>query len=195
MLFNFVIIEKIGSTYEYSEALPPNPQHLLFSVREAVTVINYMSHFDMFDYDTKKPDWNPWTYDFGSPRANKLVKHVENGALISPPPSAQELEITRRLLERMDQIASTESPIPNKVPRFKFTVDEFWFVTPRECKIISQRFRPMEKSGELCEYIYTTMTADSCWEYHFKCESVCELMSQWIAFNELAEFHGGYYIV
>ncbi len=194
MIFNFVMLESVLTPTLHAETCLPNPEHLQLRIRDALTVFDFMSRIDILDHDLNKPDWDPWRYNFGSHRANKLAHHVQDGALISPPPTAEELVTTRKLLEQYALIPSIESPIPGKVPGFKFTIDEFWCITPRECLIISQRFRPMEESGEIREYIYTTTTADSCWEYHFNCESDCELMSMWITFNELAALHGGYCI-
>jgi len=108
-------------------------------------VIDFMSHFDMFDYDLEKTDWNPWTYDFGSPRAitsPTCRKRCTNLAT----PSAQELEMTNRLLERMDQNCIDRVALSLTRFSFQITVDEFG-ASPQRVSDHIAAFAAMEKSA------------------------------------------------
>ena len=129
------------------------------------------------------PDWPP--PGITAERGKQLGRYLDDEEALRKrlePGEVAAFEAFERATERVQR---TPSPLPGKVPDFKFRTNDGWWVTPEECRTIdlalrraiAQRFGP----------VYEAFEADGGTR-----EDALEFLQLWAGYNRMAAACGGY---
>ena len=140
----------------------------------------------VLDGDSRPPPPHP---DWPEPgnrqdRANDIIQHLEGGTPPAVPATAEELEQCRQFKAVFDAMVQSRSPVPGKVPGYKFGSNEGWLVTPEECSLIAAALERLlaDLPDDLAEQIGWEDSVDA----------LIEWIEDWMDYNRVAAAHGGY---
>ena len=147
----------------------------------------------VLDTENAPPDLDvPWPPEgMKRARAEGVLNSLEEDAPPATPPATEaERAACMRFKVARDAWAATRSPLPGKVPAYKFGSNDNWFVSPEECGWIAAALDRLladldeDKAEELAERIGWDEGGDA----------LIDWIADWNDYNRVAATHGGYHV-
>ena len=149
-------------------------------------VVEAMIEAGVLDTETEKPEIDaPWPPPgVKESQAEIIFAHLCDGEPLEITPTAAEMAACRAYHAAYEAWAQSRSPLPDKVPAYKYDANEGMHVVPEECALIADALEklledPPEDLAEQCD-----------WEGDE--DTFLELIEDWKDYNRVAASHGGY---
>ncbi|WP_369309698.1 hypothetical protein [Providencia rettgeri] len=119
-------------------------------------------------------------------RAEEIYLFLEERLAVEPTPSQEEIAAFHQAQLDENKLLSQESDKEGMIPVHKFSTNDGWLVTTKECEWIAEVFAP-ELMNE--NQFIVSQISELCKISHQKLE---HLLIEWGKFNLFASKHGGY---
>jgi hypothetical protein len=149
-------------------------------------LMDIMTEAGVLDSDSERPEfqeaWPPPGISEG--RAEEMLAYLSGSVPPVPPSTEAELHISRQCKAAMDIWKQSRSPLPGKVPAYKFDGNDGWHVVPEECALIAVALEHLlaDLPGDLAERVDWDDSEDA----------LIEWIEDWMDYNRVAASHGGY---
>ncbi|QXX82381.1 MULTISPECIES: hypothetical protein [Providencia] len=119
-------------------------------------------------------------------RAEEIYLFLEERLAVAPVPSQEEIAAFHQAQVDENTLLSQESSKEGMIPVHKFSTNDGWLVTTKECEWIAEVFAPELVSEN---HFVVSQISELCKISHQKLE---HLLIEWGKFNLFASKHGGY---
>ena len=191
MSYEFIIEEELprSAVFPYQIQNSAAPETFMMSEDAVSAMMSVLQIMDKLDTDDSLNEhcFNQiWLKSELTPaRAEEIYLFLEENLAVEPVPSEEEIAAFHQAQVDENKLLSQESPKDGMVPVHKFSTNDGWLVTTKECEWIAEVFSPelvsenhfvVSQISELCKISHRTLEA---------------LLSEWGKFNLFASKHGG----
>ncbi|EJD6377437.1 MULTISPECIES: hypothetical protein [Providencia] len=192
MSYEFIIEEELprSAVFPYQIQNSAAPETFMMSEDAVSAMMSVLQIMDKLDTDDSLNEhcFNQiWLKSELTPaRAEEIYLFLEENLAVEPVPSEEEIAAFHQAQVDENKLLSQESPKDGMVPVHKFSTNDGWLVTTKECEWIAEVFSPelvsenhfvVSQISELCKISHRTFEA---------------LLIEWGKFNLFASKHGGY---
>ncbi|WP_350025074.1 hypothetical protein [Providencia rettgeri] len=192
MSYEFIIEEELprSAVFPYQIQNSAAPETFMMSEDAVSAMMSVLQIMDKLDTDDSLNEhcFNQiWLKSELTPaRAEEIYLFLEENLAVEPVPSEEEITAFHQAQVDENKLLSQESPKDGMVPVHKFSTNDGWLVTTKECEWIAEVFSPelvsenhfvVSQISELCKISHRTLEA---------------LLIEWGKFNLFASKHGGY---
>ncbi|MEY0608697.1 hypothetical protein AB7402_20855 [Providencia rettgeri] len=192
MSYEFIIEEELprSAVFPYQIQNSAAPETFMMSEDAVSAMMSVLQIMDKLDTDDSLNEhcFNQiWLKSELTPaRAEEIYLFLEENLAVEPVPSEEEIVAFHQAQVDENKLLSQESPKDGMVPVHKFSTNDGWLVTTKECEWIAEVFSPelvsenhfvVSQISELCKISHRTLEA---------------LLIEWGKFNLFASKHGGY---
>ncbi|MBG5929524.1 MULTISPECIES: hypothetical protein [Providencia] len=192
MSYEFIIEKELprSAVFPYQIQNSAAPETFMMSEDAVSAMMSVLQIMDKLDTDDSLDEhcFNQiWLRSELTPaRAEEIYLFLEENLAVEPVPSEDEIAAFHQAQIDENKLLSQESPKDGMVPVHKFSTNDGWLVTTKECEWIAEVFSPelvsenhfvVSQISELCKISHRTLEA---------------LLIEWGKFNLFASKHGGY---
>ncbi len=192
MSYEFIIEKELprSAVFPYQIQNSAAPETFMMSEDAVSAMMSVLQIMDKLDTDDSLDEhcFNQiWLRSELTPaRAEEIYLFLEENLAVEPVPSEGEIAAFHQAQIDENKLLSQESPKDGMVPVHKFSTNDGWLVTTKECEWIAEVFSPelvsenhfvVSQISELCKISHRTLEA---------------LLIEWGKFNLFASKHGGY---
>lgn len=192
MSYEFIIEEELphSAVFPYQIQNSAAPETFMMSEDAVSAMMSVLQIMDKLDTDDSLDEhcFNQiWLKSELTPaRAEEIYLFLEENLAVEPVPSEDEIAAFHQAQIDENKLLSQESGKDGMVPVHKFSTNDGWLVTTKECGWIAEVFSPelvsenhfvVSQISELCNMSHRTLEA---------------LLIEWGKFNLFASKHGGY---
>ncbi|MGG4610005.1 hypothetical protein [Providencia sp. Me31A] len=192
MSYEFIIEDELphSAVFPYQIQNSAAPETFMMSedaVSAMMSILQIMDKLDTEDQLDEHCFNQIWLKSELTPaRAEEVYLYLEERFAVEPLPSEEEIAAFHQAQRDESKLLSQESRKEGMVPVHKFSTNDGWLVTTKECGLIAEVFSA-ELVGE--NHFVIAQISELCKIGHQK---LAELLIEWGKFNLFASKHGGY---
>lgn len=192
MSYEFIIENELSQSvaFPYQSQNSAAPGTFLMSEDAVSAMMSILQIMDKLDTDESLDEhcFNQiWLKSELTPaRAEEIYLFLEERLAVEPLPSQEEIAAFHQAQVDENKLLSQESSKEGMIPVHKFSTNDGWLVTTKECEWIAEVFAPELVSEN---HFVVSQISELCKISHQKLE---HLLIEWGKFNLFASKHGGY---
>lgn len=192
MSYEFIIENELlhSVAFPYQIQNSAAPETFLMSEDAVSAMMSILQIMDKLDTDESLDEhcFNQiWLKSELTPaRAEEIYLFLEERLAVEPVPSQDEIAAFHQAQLDENKLLSQESSKEGMIPVHKFSTNDGWLVTTKECEWIAEVFAPELVSEN---HFVVSQISELCKISHQKLE---HLLIEWGKFNLFASKHGGY---
>ncbi|MEQ5318709.1 hypothetical protein ABN239_16865 [Providencia vermicola] len=192
MSYEFIIENELPQSvaFPYQSQNSAAPGTFLMSEDAVSAMMSILQIMDKLDTDESLDEhcFNQiWLKSELTPaRAEEIYLFLEERLAVEPLPSQEEIAAFHQAQVDENKLLSQESSKEGMIPVHKFSTNDGWLVTTKECEWIAEVFAPELVSEN---HFVVSQISELCKISHQKLE---HLLIEWGKFNLFASKHGGY---
>lgn len=192
MSYEFIIENELPQSvaFPYQSQNSAAPGTFLMSEDAVSAMMSILQIMDKLDTDESLDEhcFNQiWLKSELTPaRAEEIYLFLEERLAVEPLPSQEEIASFHQAQVDENKLLSQESSKEGMIPVHKFSTNDGWLVTTKECEWIAEVFAPELVSEN---HFVVSQISELCKISHQKLE---HLLIEWGKFNLFASKHGGY---
>lgn len=192
MSYEFIIKNELPQSvaFPYQSQNSAAPGTFLMSEDAVSAMMSILQIMDKLDTDESLDEhcFNQiWLKSELTPaRAEEIYLFLEERLAVEPLPSQEEIAAFHQAQVDENKLLSQESSKEGMIPVHKFSTNDGWLVTTKECEWIAEVFAPELVSEN---HFVVSQISELCKISHQKLE---HLLIEWGKFNLFASKHGGY---
>jgi hypothetical protein len=185
-MYTVLPVEKLPKDYEpIFDDMPAYYQLTFSGMFEVVAAMAAAGFLDEEMTAPRQPRWPP--RGISEERAEQLQPVILDPKKLKRRLRPDEVPIIEGFLKRWHAATGRRSKTAGKVPAFKFTSNDGWWVQPEECRVVSTALA--ETLRDRPRVLHQGLRARG---YKRALRDVEPLVAPWAMYNHIAADHGGY---